>query len=116
MNVTITAPKNLVNGVEATFTCSSICYPSCTYDWLIGDKTWKKVGNVLRYTPPAETKSATVTCKAQNILSGLFVISTITVPVARKYPISICNQQLHNNNNNNNNDNNNRAIYVISEE
>ena len=84
MNVTITAPKNLVNGVEATFTCSSICYPSCTYDWLIGDKTWKKVGNVLRYTPPAETKSATVTCQAQNTLSGLFVGSTVTVSVARK--------------------------------
>ncbi|KAG5276925.1 hypothetical protein AALO_G00111440 [Alosa alosa] len=80
-NVTISAPEKLVNGVECTFVCSAICDPSCSYDWFIDHKTWKNDSRELQYTPPSDTKSATVICKAQNTLSGLFVESSVTVSV-----------------------------------
>ncbi|KAL2102287.1 hypothetical protein ACEWY4_001455 [Coilia grayii] len=82
-DVSITAPKIVVNGGNYTLKCSAKeCYPSCNYTWFISDK---KVGfgSKLEYTVPPHVIAETVICKVENTLSGLFVETMVTLQVAQ---------------------------------
>ncbi|XP_062406678.1 hemicentin-1-like [Sardina pilchardus] len=79
LNVSLAAPPKLVVGATSRFVCTAFCYPSCTYGWVIDGQPWETGSNELQFTTPADTKSATVICKAQNVLTGIVAESAVTV-------------------------------------
>ena len=70
-DVTIKGPDYVRPGKEATFWCYAECSPSCAYLWFVDGHTME--GQRLSYmaiTISDRTKSDTILCEAQNIVSG----------------------------------------------
>ncbi|CAI5635643.1 unnamed protein product [Oreochromis niloticus] len=84
-NVQIRGPGFLTTGVASNFTCSAECYPSCNYTWRVDfdGVTFSTVeGNPVSIVPPPSTLSGSLTCKAKNSLSHLYISTTLPLQVA----------------------------------
>lgn len=82
VNVSISGPELLNPSEGHTFSCHSLCRPSCLYSWKLGSGPWVRgQGNVLSLTPTEADNSKTLVCKATNSVSGLFVAATRVISV-----------------------------------
>ncbi|KAL2102936.1 hypothetical protein ACEWY4_002104 [Coilia grayii] len=82
-NVTLKAPKMLLNGVESTFECFTTCRPSCNYIWKDSNQQWTSNSSVFTYKTPPYINQVTLSCIAQNSLSQLYAVASATVQVAQ---------------------------------
>lgn len=68
VNATISGPSSLEVGVKATFTCSAICIPTCTYTWTMFGLPVKGPSINLTLNRYVETES--ISCAARNSVTG----------------------------------------------
>ncbi|XP_073336547.1 mitogen-activated protein kinase 12b isoform X2 [Pagrus major] len=82
-NVSISGPDLMNPTVSHTYSCHGYCRPSCNYAWRIDKGAWiGGQGNVISVNPREEDHYKTLTCKATNSVSGLFVTATRNIAVA----------------------------------
>ncbi|XP_030575931.1 peroxidasin homolog [Archocentrus centrarchus] len=84
-NIQISGPEFLPPGVVSNFTCSAECYPSCNYTWsTVSEGTVFSIPqeNSVSIIPFPGTLSASLTCKAQDTLSHLYISTTLPLWVA----------------------------------
>ncbi|KAM9467852.1 uncharacterized protein Hap1MRO34_014569 [Clarias gariepinus] len=82
-DVFITGPKTLTPGKTQRFLCSATCKPSCIYSWIIDGESGSGYGDEVAFTAPFGTTLGTITCKATNIMSGLYVTATRKLDATR---------------------------------
>ncbi|XP_023121893.1 uncharacterized protein LOC111565848 [Amphiprion ocellaris] len=76
-NVSITGPDLMNPTVSHTYSCHAYCRPSCNYTWRADKGPWiRGQGNVISVTPQEMDNSKSLTCKATNSVSGLYVTAT----------------------------------------
>ncbi|GLD48169.1 hemicentin-2-like protein [Lates japonicus] len=96
-NMQISGPAFLTAGVASNFTCSADCYPSCSYTWtvLVEEQTFRTAqGSTISVTPVSDVASETLTCKAQDTVSHLYISTVRRLWVANPFSVRPTSQAL----------------------
>ncbi|XP_022045047.1 uncharacterized protein LOC110947989 [Acanthochromis polyacanthus] len=81
-NISITGPDLMNPTVSHTYSCHAYCRPSCNYTWRADKGPWiRGQGNVISVMPQEMDNSKSLTCKATNSVSGLYITATRNLAV-----------------------------------
>lgn len=73
-------------GHRSTFTCSSSCFPNCTYTWNLKGRTIN--GNTLTWTPDGLDDTVELQCSVHNPGTGMSSSTTTILEIKSKlYPV-----------------------------
>ncbi|KAK0144440.1 Hemicentin-1 [Merluccius polli] len=80
VNVTILRSHSLEVGVKATFACTAMCIPACTYTWSVFGSPVK--GSTIDITISRYVATESISCEAHNSVSGKTATANDTLTVS----------------------------------
>lgn len=89
-NLTISGPNSVQVGVKATFECSAVCTPACVYTWDVYGRTLH--GSTIDFTISRYVATETLTCTAQNVVTGKRAAMNETLDVTGNMAIFVYNK------------------------